>query len=365
MNDFHTAVRHHCGKQWLDTWWSAQRPKKSSLDFESLWVHGTLPPSSLLEFALQIDLLLFAEQELREEISRNPKIFRDPKLLYYMACGNAYSQYVGSKFYYHSPQRWRGFAKFLLQNGFDPNMAIEIAVGPDRGKLMNNVIDNDTSGGRGEHGDEYDDEEGDEEGDENADDSAAENPQPITIMHLALAMACSATETIARPAYNRLNMLQILVEGGGDAMISNYRNLWSSKKNIRTKRSAIHYLLSSMFNNAMPFESEEPENNHALTECITAFLNHGADPNTVDSNGVSILECALPVCPPELIELMLEKGGKVTPKLLLKSGEPVGYAGGILKKPRWRRPEYYTVEARVIARRYNPDWPDFEEDERD
>jgi hypothetical protein len=115
----------------------------------------------------------------------------------------------------------------------------------------------------------------------------------------------------------------------------------------------------------MPFDSQEPEDNRALTECITAFLNHGTDPNTVDSNGVSILECALPVCPPELIELMLEKGGKVTPKLLLESGKPVDHAGEILNKPKWRKPEYYTAEARIIARKYNPDWPDFEEDERD
>jgi len=333
IKEFHVAVRCHCGEQWLETWWSTQGDSKPSLD--STWVHGSLPPSSLLEFVFQVDLLLFAEQEFKEEISRNPNVFRDPRLLYCTVVGNACTEYEKYPFWYHSSQRWRSFAAILLANGVNPNMAVEIAIGPDRGRLMSSVDDD--SG------------------------SISERPQPITIMHLALAVACT---TSWRRFYDQLDMLRVLVEGGGDANISNYQNLWGSKENTHTERSAIHYLLSSKYSEAMPFQSEEGEDNRALTECITAFLNYGADPNTVDSNKISILECALPVCPPELVELMLEKGGKVTPKLLLESGEPVDYAGAILYKPRWRRPECYTAEARIIARRHNPDWPNLE-DERD
>lgn len=376
IKDFYTAVRQHCGEQWLGTWWNAAGGPNPSLNSKNPWVRGSLPPSSLLEFALQLDLLLFVEQELSEEISRNPKVFRDPRLLYFMAVGNADSDYADLSFVYHSPQRWRDFAGFLLQNGFDPNMMVKITLSPDHGYLMNNFEEKDASprsdehsdGNDDEHSGENDDEHSDqndgEEGDRggaNGDDSITEKPQSIAIMHLALAMACTKS-VFGRRAYNGLNMLRVLVEGGGDAKISNYRNLWGSEGNTHVERSAVHYLLSLRFDWAMPFKSKEPEDNRALAECITAFLNHGTDPNTVDSNGVSILECGLPVCPPQLIELMLEKGGKITPKLLLESGKPVDYGEGILNEPRWRRPEYYTAEARVLARKNNPDWPNFEDE---
>lgn len=105
--------------------------------------------------------------------------------------------------------------------------------------------------------------------------------------------------------------------------------------------------------------------NRTLSRCITAFLDHGADPNAVDSNGVSILELALPICPSALVELMLERGAQVTPKLLSESGAPLGCADGILNKSCWRRPECYTPAARAIAREYNTHWAEQEEDKQD
>jgi hypothetical protein len=131
----------------------------------------------------------------------------------------------------------------------------------------------------------------------------------------------------------------------------NYRNYWSHQKGDATERSAIHYLLSSYHDDAKPFHHPEFEVNRSLSQCITAVLNHGADPNAVDSNGViSILELALPICPRTLVELMLEKGALVTPKLLLESGAPLDGTDGIPNESRWRRPECYTPEARFIAR---------------
>jgi hypothetical protein len=160
-------------------------------------------------------------------------------------------------------------------------------------------------------------------------------------------------------------MLAILVEGGGNANVLNYRNYWSHQAGDATERSAIHYLLSSLYDDDEAFHHPEYEVNCTLSRCITAFLNHGADPNAVDSNRVSILELALPICPSALAELMLEKGAKVTPKLLSESGAPLGYADGILNESRWRRPECYTPAARVIARKHNTHWADQEEEKQD
>ena len=160
-------------------------------------------------------------------------------------------------------------------------------------------------------------------------------------------------------------MLAILVEGGVNANVLNYRNHWSHEEGDATERSAIHYLLSSFYDKAKPFHHPESEVNHTLSHCVTAFLNHGADPNAVDSNGVSILELALPICPCALAELMLEKGAQVTPELLSESGAPLDHVDGILNESRWRRPECYTPAARVIARKYNTHWADLEEEKQD
>ena len=390
MRDFHTALRTHCGDYWLDTWWSTVSPEEPTLVSENTWVRGSLKPSSFVEFAMQVELFTFSGGEISHEISRNPEVPRSPKLLYYMLVGNACSSWEHAPFIYHSPNTWQDFARFLLRNGFDPNMALEVAVGPDRDELMSTFDKDDEIRSR-KSDEEIDKEDGNEDGDEdgdeednaegNADDNedehdivsesrdldAPENRPQITIMHLALAIACTSVSghLNSSQVIYRLDMLRILVEGGGNANVLNYRNYWSHRKGDATERSAIHYLLSSRYDKFMPFHSSEPEVDRALSQCITAFLNHGADPNAVDSNGVSILELALPVCPYALVELMLEKGARVTPKLLSESGVPLGHADGILDELRWRRLECYTPEARVIASKYNTHGAELEEEKRD
>jgi hypothetical protein len=409
MHDFHTAIRTHCGDYWLDTWWSTVSPKRPTLDYRNAWVRGSLKPSSFVEFATQVELFTFSEGEISHEISMNPEVPRSSKLLYYMLVGNARSGWEDDPFIFHSPKTWQDFARFLLRNGFDPNVALEVAVGPDRGRLMNTFDEDDkiwlpkgdeesdtehseedgneddtsedsneddTSKGDSEDGNEDGNEEDNAEGNaednedehgivsESRDLDALENRPQITIMHLALAIACSRSPRSSQTIY-QLDILRILVEGGGNANVLNYRNYWSHRKGEATERSAIHYLLSSRYDGYKPFHSSEPEVDRALSQCITAFLNHGADPNAVDSSGVSILELALPVCPYTLVELMLEKGAQVTPKLLSESGVPLDHADRILNELRWRRPECYTPEARVIASKYNTHWADLEEEKHD
>jgi len=386
MHDFHAAIRTQCGDSWLDTWWSTVPSQQPTLTSDNAFVRGSLKPSSFLEFATQVELITFSESEISREISRNPEVPRSPKLLFYMIVGNAFSDlWKDNPFLYHSPKKWQDFARFLLRSGFDPNIALEVEVGPDCGILMNLYRDDgksDKESGKEDTNDDGDgdggeDEDGDEEDNnedehsiisEDQDPDAPENRRPITAMHLALAIACSSnpyTSDDSDVVISHLEMLAILVEGGGNANVLNYRNYWSHQEGDATERSAIHYLLSSFYDGAKPFHHPESEVNHTLSHCVTAFLNHGADPNAVDSNGVSILELALPICPCALAELMLEKGAQVTPELLSESGAPLDHVDGILNESRWRRPECYTPAARVIARKYNTHWADLEEEKQD
>jgi hypothetical protein len=389
MHDFHAAIRTQCGGNWLDTWWSAVAHGEPTLESSNIFVHGSLKPSSFLEFATQVELITFSEKEISREISRNPEVPRSPKLLFYMLVGSARSASWSNPFVCHSRKQWQDFARFLLRSGFDPNLALEVDVGPDCGYLMNNLYEDSESdvesdedsdenssensseeSGKGNTNEDGDEDEEDNNKDESImfedqDPGAPENRLPITAMHLALAITCSSGLQKSDPVISCLEMLAILVEGGGNANVLNYRNYWSHREGHATERSAIHYLLSSLHDGNKPFGHPENEVNCTLSRCITAFLDHGADPNAVDSNGVSILELALPICPSALVELMLERGAQVTPELLSESGAPLGYADGILNESSWRRPECYTPAARVIARKHNPHWVDQEEDKQD
>jgi hypothetical protein len=340
MHDFHAAIRTHCGDNWLDTWWSTIPHPQRTLDSENQIVRGSLKPSSFLEFATQVELFTFSESEISREISRNPEVPRSPKLLFYMIVGNgSLGDWEHTPFRFHSPKQWQDFARFLLRSGFDPNIALEVEVGPDCGMLMNLYRDDgksdeeDTNEDADEDADDGEDDDVEDEEDnedehsivsEDQDSYASENRRPITAMHLALAIACSSS--VYTSAILHLEMLAVLVEGGGNANVLNYRNYWSHQEGDATERSAIHYLLSSSYDGAGPFHHPEREVNRALSRCIIAFLNHGADPNAADSNGLSVLELALPICPYALAELMLEKGARVTPKLLSESGAPLDYA---------------------------------------
>ncbi len=104
-----------------------------------------------------------------------------------------------------------------------------------------------------------------------------------------------------------------------------------------------------------PFD--DPDLDDALSKCIFSFIDNGLDPNTLDSDGKSILECAIPFCPSDFIEMLLQRGAKITPNLLTETGELLPTGSDILRTPKYNRPEFYTPEARNLARRHNPDWP--------
>jgi Ankyrin repeat len=396
--DFQAAMVTHWGENWLDTWYRSILEGGLLDDKRNLWVRGSLKPSSFVEFAMQVELLIFVKHEVEREISTNPETPRNPKLLYYALVGSALSDYDAHSptlSLYHSPQSWQDFARFLLKNGFDANALLEISIAPDRNKLMNyckrnepvfeTVLDGITSEtqGGGDNGvvktngiengkkdssvissEERKQGKKDEihqsEDEDYQIDNSVNDTCRISILHLALAIACTDDEEY-KMIPQRLDMLRVLVEEGGNPKVSNYSNYWSHRSDVSAERSAIHYLLSLDIGYIGSDEEEDLDISDALHNCIKAFLDHGADPNATDSNGISILELAVSSSPYRLVELMLTKGAKVTPKLLLNSGAPRLDAGGILNELCWRKPECYTPEARRIAIKYNTDWPTLDE----
>src|SRR3569833_2658956 len=118
-------------------------------------------------------------------------------------------------------------------------------------------------------------------------------------------------------------MVRFLVEGGGNATL-NYRNYWGAREGEAEERSAVFFLFYKAPGDRNPFD--DPDLGRALSKCIMSFLDNGLDPNTVDSDGVSILECALPFCPSDFIETLLQKGASISPGLLSDAGGP--RAGG-------------------------------------
>lgn len=398
------AMRSYCGKDWLDTWWSSVVTPRSI--FGGVWVKGSLQPKSFIEFALQFELIGFVQSELEKEIAANPGCPRNSRLWHYTLAGNATSHWDRNHFLYHSPESWLGFARFLLSNGFDPNAMLEVDIAPDRGKLMCGGNHSRSSvknfsvleGAPEEDGNENSDttESSDKsilvaESSENYNSQASENVKQteknfkatvvdeketeddsksiqshsdysqhsviccVSVMHLTLAMAC--TDGSVEQSICRFNMLSLLVEASGEATTSSYRNYWSLSEESGIEQSAIHYLLS--FN----YYYEDEDMIEARDKCIAAFLNSGADPNAVNRTGASILEISLDSCSYSLIELMLNKGAKVTERLLLDSGVPRLDAGGILNEMRWRKPEMYTPQARQVAIKYNTHWPALDERE--
>ena len=407
--EFRAAMDRHCGPTWLETLWGVKEPEWSLSTTQAS--RGWLRPTSFLEFATQYQMPLVAYYEAEENLDEYNGNIDGPKLLYYAILCNATED---------SPVRavqWEDLAKLFLRLGLDPNGLLTIPVEKDQGLLMqedyevsdDGFSDNRDSGhGDSNNGDsDYEDSDngdsdhedsdgGDSDGgdsvhedsdnrdsdnrDSDAGDSVhedSENGDPydrdsdhgdadattVTITPLCLALAVAVTPTrgfypnprmdLEDRLVNRINILRILVENGGDASRS-FKNHWVNKGIAGKERSAVHYLLSKAM---APRAFLNPDLARALTKCVVSFFEHGLDPNVVDSDGRSILECAFDHQPPGwFIETLLERGAKITPKLLCETGRPIAEAR-ILGSARWRKPQYYTPEAREIARKHNSDWP--------
>jgi hypothetical protein len=230
-----------------------------------------------------------------------------------------------------------------------------------------------------------------------------EGDMEMSVLHFALCF-CTYQPNTGEGGAALLDAIGLLVNYGADVNEKSLRTLplpyTSGHRQAPESQSALHYLIhqSSPQSNLFKYSQSGP----SRSRLIKVFLEHGADPNAIDSDGLTVLECALPTCRYDVTELMLEKGAKITPRLVLKSGAPKHHskcyfrdqtdsdsenaghrdylisvsefgnnlelpyisAGDILNEMRWRRPECYTDEARELARPHNQHWAESEHVER-
>jgi hypothetical protein len=348
----------------METLWSGKIRRYMTLSMADVCM-GVLKPTSFLDFAAQYRMPLVAYHEAEENLGQYDGCMYGPRLLYYaIICNATEGRAVRAA-------QWEDIAGLFLRLGFDPNGPLVVPVEGDRGILMQ-LEEYDESKpmggliathyfGEGAERDAEGNIVGDAEGDADA------TTITITPLDLALAVALSSVEgmiigrTVDRKKeeilVSRINMLRILVEGGGDVSRS-FRNHWARTGKVERERSAVHYLLSKSL---VRYVFPDPGLARAFHKCVASFFDHGLDPNGVDSEGRSILECAFDLPTPDwFIETLLERKAKITPKLLSDTGQPIAEAR-MLDSARWRKPQYYTPEAQEIARKYNPDWPQEEE----
>jgi hypothetical protein len=154
----------------------------------------------------------------------------------------------------------------------------------------------------------------------------------------------------------------ILVENGAAVGNTLYTNYWKQRVEPQ-ERTILHYLCfprdyKETYPNGVVLEIQPfilIDEGPVLSRTVTAVLNHGADPNAVDSSGLDVLACMMLSCPYDLIEYALKKGALISPFLLNEDGSPIKKYG-ILLEERWRRPECYTLEAREMVRKHMPHW---------
>jgi hypothetical protein len=222
----------------------------------------------------------------------------------------------------------------------------------------------------------------------------------MSVLHFTMVLDMYFRDrTIYDEDANLLEPIRLLVDHGADVNESPLRTSWAHVYlteqifvPIPKSQSAIHCLIfhkSPRFNPFLRYKTGP-----IRSQLVKVFLENGADPNAIDSRGKTVLECAFPTAPYDVIELMLKKGAKITPWLVSESGSPKHQdescfldrkdasnsdkfaddesylysmipAGHILDEMRWRRPECYTDEARKLARPYNPHWVEAEHVEKE
>ncbi|EFX03482.1 hypothetical protein CMQ_410 [Grosmannia clavigera kw1407] len=302
MDEFRDSIAEHCGPKWLETYWSIATKHDWIYFFQTIF--NSLVPALFLEFMVISGLLQVAERELTQNQSRGLTNAESTRLC--------------------------------------PRGTVSLNIANDVGRLMTQFrlphpprsSDRDSSSSTRVSG------------------KSAVIMVDITPLHMALAVACTYDADNVLGRIFKVEMVRILVECGADAT-AKYQNVWSAPRD-HTERTAVHYLLYKDPDEKNPFDDRDLGD--ALSKCIVSFFDHGLDPNAVDSNGKSILEYAIPWCPASLIEILLQRGAKITPGLLTETGELIPAASDILRKPEWRRPEFYTPEANRLVQKHNPAW---------
>jgi hypothetical protein len=188
----------------------------------------------------------------------------------------------------------------------------------------------------------------------------------MTLLNFALGVYLKSTdEDYSELRMAMLEIVCILVENRAAVGKTLLRNYWKQRLEPQ-ERTVLHYLCFPRdYKKTYPngyVQEFQPfillDEGPVLCRTVKTLLDHGADPNAVDSDGLDVLACMMIACPYDLIEYALEKGALISTSLLRdKDGSPV-QKHGILLEERWRRPECYTPEAREIVKKHMPHWKD-------
>lgn len=326
VDDFQDAISASMGTNSIQQW--AERCIFNNFGDE-------LPvPQSFLAFALLNGLFLYARDFLESDTSYPFNRQNPPLLFWTIASCKFIAETTTMDLWRDEGERCHMFAHYLLKNGADPNAVFTIPYRqepPDEPLVLKRPLKN----------------------------GYAET----TPLHFALGVIISITdEATSQLRMAMLELICILVENGATSGSTLYINYWKQRVEP-PERTILHYLTfprsykktrsSGYVEEFDPFKL--PHEGPLLSRTIKTLLDHGADPNALDSEGIDVLTQLVLACPRDLAERALEKGALISPSLLCDDGSPVGNQG-ILLEERWRRPECYTPEAREIVRRHMPHW---------
>jgi hypothetical protein len=287
-------------------------------------------PTSFMAFVLLNGLFLYARDILTFN-ALYPLNHPSPPLLFWAVASCEYNSWTTLfEIWRDEAERCHKFVHYLLQRGADPNAIFRISF---------------------------------KQTFESEDVSALKRPlesghADITLLHYALGVylkSCKIGGT-KQVRTAMLEMICILVENGAKVGGNLYRNYWEQRIEP-PERTLLHYLCFPRDREIIPHEGP------VLCCTVKTLLDHGADPNVLDSDGHDVLSCLMEACPYDVVEYALEKGALISVALLSdEDGSPV-QKHGILLEDRWRKPEYYTPEARKIVRKHMPHWKDIMEEQ--
>lgn len=320
-NGFNEALTASMGTDWIQKWAEQYR-------FGSVAERWSSPPS-FLAFALLNGLFLYARDILTFN-TLHPLDQPTPPLLFWAIASCDYiEQTTILELWRDEADRCHKFVNYLLQRGADPNAVFRIPfeqTSPYEPLTLKRALQ------KG-HAD-------------------------ITLLNFALGVYLTRIdEDNAELRMAMLEIICILVENGATVGNTLYKNYWEQRLEP-AERTILHYLCFLRdYERTYPngyVQLFQPfillDEGPVLCRTIKTLLDHGADPNAVDSDGLDVLACMMLACPYDLIEYALKKGALISPSLLRdKDGSPV-QKHGILLEDRWRRPECYTPEAKEIVR---------------
>lgn len=180
--------------------------------------------------------------------------------------------------------------------------------------------------------------------------------EPISVDRKTMtpfSLALSFLDALSPFLESRLELLQLFLEFGADPnQVRQYKN--GSSLYIGRNERPLHDVLNVL---------QELISKKILTSAlrilihrlIVKLLDQGANPNLSYRLGTTPFELALPICTPGIIKKFMERGAKITRRMLANPKKTFSLASGILADERWCQPECFDESALEEAKKLNPD----------